>query len=142
MAGKRRRFGYVRKLPSGRYQASFIGPSGLRQSAPTTFKTRTDADRWLTAAETDIARGAWLDEDLGRESFGNYARAWLRDHPEDGATVPGDLRAEPAAAPGSAGRRAAEGADSGGGPGVVCVGACGGVAAGPRSCSPTGSCAR
>jgi integrase len=84
VAGKRRRFGYVRKLPSGRYQASFIGPSGLRQSAPTTFKTRTDADRWLTAAETDIARGAWLDEDLGRESFGNYARAWLRDHPKMG----------------------------------------------------------
>jgi len=62
VAGKRRRFGYVRKLPSGRYQASFIGPSGLRQSAPTTFKTRTDADRWLTAVEADIARGAWLDE--------------------------------------------------------------------------------
>ena len=84
MAGKRRRFGYVRKLPSGRYQASFIGPSGLRQSAPTTFKTRTDADRWLTAVEADIARGAWLDEGLGRESFGNYARAWLRDHPKMG----------------------------------------------------------
>ena len=84
MAGKRRRFGYVRKLPFGRYQASFIGPSGLRQSAPTTFKTRTDADRWLTVVEADIARGAWLDEGLGRESFGNYARAWLRDHPKMG----------------------------------------------------------
>jgi hypothetical protein len=84
VAGKRRRFGYVRKLPSGRYQASFIGPSGLRQSAPTTFKTRTDADRWLTGVEADIARGAWLDEGLGRESFGNYARAWLRDHPKMG----------------------------------------------------------
>jgi integrase len=84
VAGKRRRFGYVRKLPSGRYQASFIGPSGLRQSAPTTFKTRTDADRWLTAVEADIARGAWLDEGLGRESFGNYALAWLRDHPKMG----------------------------------------------------------
>ena len=84
MAGKRRRFGYVRKLPSGRYQASFVGPSGLRQSAPNTFRTKTDADRWLTKAEADIASGAWLDEDLGRESFGNYARAWLRDHPTMG----------------------------------------------------------
>lgn len=81
---KRRRFGYVRKLPSGRYQASFIGPSGLRQTAPGTFRTKTDADRWLSAAEADILRGAWLNEDLGRQTFGNYARAWLRDHPKMG----------------------------------------------------------
>ena len=25
-----------------------------------------------------------LDEDLGRQSFGNYARGWLRDHPKMG----------------------------------------------------------
>jgi integrase len=81
---KRRRFGYVRKLPSGRYQASFIGPSGLRQTAPGTFRTKTDADRWLSGAEVDILRGAWLNEDLGRQTFGNYARLWLRDHPKMG----------------------------------------------------------
>jgi integrase len=84
MAARRRRFGYVRKLPSGRYQASFIGPSGTRQTAPGTFRTKTDADRWLAKAEADMSRGAWLDEGLGREPFGNYARAWLRDHPKIG----------------------------------------------------------
>ena len=80
----RRRFGLVRKLPSGRFQASFIGPSGKRQTAPCTFRTKTDADRWLTMVEADLSRGAWLNEDLGRESFGNYARGWLRDHPKMG----------------------------------------------------------
>src|SRR5215472_12716686 len=84
MVARRRRFGYVRKLPSGRYQASFIGPSGARQTAPGTFRTKTDADRWLSAAEADILRGTWLNEDLGREPFGNYARRWLRDHPKIG----------------------------------------------------------
>ncbi len=84
MSSRRRRFGYIRKLPSGRYQASFIGPSGIRQTAPGTFRTRTDADRWLSAAESDILRGSWLNEDLGRQPFGSYARAWLRDHPHMG----------------------------------------------------------
>jgi integrase len=84
VAGKRRRFGKIRKLPSGRYQASFIGPSGTRQTAPHTFRTKTDADRWLTTVESDLSRGTWLDEGLGREAFGNYARAWLRDHPKMG----------------------------------------------------------
>jgi integrase len=82
--GSRRRFGLVRKLPSGRFQASFIGPSGKRQTAPHTFRTKTDADRWLTTVEADLSRGTWLNEDLGRQSFGNYARGWLRDHPKMG----------------------------------------------------------
>lgn len=81
---RRRRFGKVRKLPSGRWQASFIGPNGKRQNAPGTFRTKTDADRWLVSVEADISRGAWLNEDLGRETFGNYARAYLRDSPDVG----------------------------------------------------------
>ncbi|GAA5161686.1 site-specific integrase [Amycolatopsis dongchuanensis] len=80
----RRRFGKVRKLPSGRWQASFIAPNGKRQYAPNTFRTKTDADRWLVGVEADISRGAWLDDKLGRETFGNYADAYLRDNPDVG----------------------------------------------------------
>lgn len=80
----RRRFGKVRKLPSGRFQASFIGPNGKRQQAPNTFRTKTDADKWLVNVEADISRGAWLDDRLGRETFGNYADAYLRDNPDVG----------------------------------------------------------
>ena len=35
--GGHRRFGNIRKLASGRYQASYIGPDGFRRNAPTTF---------------------------------------------------------------------------------------------------------
>jgi integrase len=84
MAGRRRRFGHVRKLPSNRYQASFIGPDGSRQFAPDTFKSKTDADRWLVKVEADLSRGSWVDEQLGLELFGDYARAYLRDNPDVG----------------------------------------------------------
>jgi hypothetical protein len=59
MPTRRRRFGMVRKLPSGKYQASFIGPAGTRQNAADTFLTKTDAGRWLTKVEADLSRGTW-----------------------------------------------------------------------------------
>ncbi|GIM86012.1 site-specific integrase [Salinispora arenicola] len=83
--GKRRQFGYVRKLPSGRFHASFVPPGGgARQNAPHTFKTKADANRWLTLVEADISRGTWMDDLSGAEAFGNYARAILRDSPKIG----------------------------------------------------------
>lgn len=81
---RHRRFGYIRRLPSGKYQASFIAPNGQRQNAPSTFRTKTDADRWLARVEADISRGAWLDEQLGRKTFREYAEAYLADNPDVG----------------------------------------------------------
>ena len=69
MAAKRRRFGQVRRGPSGKYQASFVGPNGKRQNAPDTFLTKTDASRWLVKVEADLSRGTWLDDELGRQPF-------------------------------------------------------------------------
>jgi integrase len=83
MMGKRP-FGMVRKLPSGRYQASYMDSGGRRRNAPRTFRNKTDARRWLAVTEADLARGTWVDDKLGRETFGNYARGWLRDHPTMG----------------------------------------------------------
>lgn len=79
-----RRFGSARQLPSGRWQASFIGPSGKRQTAPSTFRTKTEANRWLVLVEADLARGVWSDDQTGRQAFGIYARDWLRDNPKVG----------------------------------------------------------
>ena len=52
----------MRALPSGRYQVRYLGPDGVRRAAPRTFATKADARRWLTLTESDITRGAWVDE--------------------------------------------------------------------------------
>ncbi|MFF5763050.1 tyrosine-type recombinase/integrase [Streptomyces tanashiensis] len=76
--GKRRRFGAVRKLPSGRFQARYQGPDGLTRSAPETFASQTDADRWLVRKEAEILDGKWKNPD-DKVLFGVYADAWFRE---------------------------------------------------------------
>jgi integrase len=78
MAGKRR-FGWVRRLPSGRYQARYHGPDGLDRPAAQTFSSKRDAELWLTHQEVEIRAGTWVDPDLGKAAFDTSARAWLRD---------------------------------------------------------------
>ncbi len=45
---KRRGFGSIRKLPSGRYQARYTGGGGATIAAPHTFPTKVTAEMWLT----------------------------------------------------------------------------------------------
>ena len=75
----RRRFGRVRKLPSGRWQARYLAPDGRDHTAPHTFATKRDAEQWLTVKEADIKRGDWLDPAAGAIAFAEYAREWAED---------------------------------------------------------------
>lgn len=79
MAGGRRQFGRVRKLPSGRYQARYVGPDGLLRPAPETFRTKREADDWLADKQTEMRRGDWHDPDAGKVPFGPYALAWIAE---------------------------------------------------------------
>ncbi|MFN8037188.1 MAG: tyrosine-type recombinase/integrase [Acidimicrobiia bacterium] len=79
--GRRRTFRNVRKLPSGRYQARYLDASGHRHRAPRTFATVADANRWLSATEAEIARGAWVDPRAGTITFSEYADGWLASRP-------------------------------------------------------------
>jgi integrase len=87
MAGKsnHRAFGYIRKLPSKRVQASYIGPDLARHVAPHTFDTREDAEGWLTTERTLVSSGAWTAPKIrqlrisGPVTFGEYAETWLID---------------------------------------------------------------
>jgi integrase len=77
---RRRHFGSVRKLPSGRFQASYWH-EGTRHRAPSTFATKADALAWLSATETDIGRGAWTDPRHGDLTLAEVARLWLHANP-------------------------------------------------------------
>ncbi|MGK3107684.1 tyrosine-type recombinase/integrase [Streptomyces sp. WAC05858] len=74
---KKRRFGRVRKLPSGRYQARYLGPDGIDRPAPVTFATAGEADDWLAEQQTEVRKGDWQDPDAGAVNFAEYAAQWV-----------------------------------------------------------------
>src|SRR4029450_11137153 len=72
----RRRFGAVRRLPSGRWQARYRTNDGRQHMAPKTFATKTEATRHLAQVETDLSRGQWAAPRLGRTTFAAWAARW------------------------------------------------------------------
>lgn len=86
MAGKRghRGWGYLRQLPSKRFQASYIGPDLLRHTAPTTFGAKIDAEGWLAAERRMIELDTWTppaqriaDVRAKAVTVGEYATGWI-----------------------------------------------------------------
>lgn len=57
---KHRPFGYIRVLPSGKCQASYLGNDGRRYNAPRTFVTKTEARNFLRTQEAMIQLGHWI----------------------------------------------------------------------------------
>ena len=76
-----RRFGLIRQLPSGRYQASYLGPDGQRKYAPDTFTRKSDAERFLSLAEIQLDRGDWTDPERGKLELAAYAVSWIAQRP-------------------------------------------------------------
>ena len=86
MAGKdgRRGFGHVRKLPSKRWQASYIGPDLQRHKAITTFTTKDAAALWLASEHKLIEADTWtppahrrVAAAAARVTLATYAEDWL-----------------------------------------------------------------
>ena len=77
MAKRRSRFGSVRRLPSGRWQARYTAPGGQAVTAPHTFDAKVDAESWLKNVRTDMHRGRWHPGDADPTTFTAYAEAWL-----------------------------------------------------------------
>ncbi len=89
---ERREFGTIRRLPSGRYQATYIGPDLGRHKAPVTFENRDLAVVWLRNERRLIDDAAadevrWVSPEERREaarrkaepkvSFGEYGARWI-----------------------------------------------------------------
>lgn len=81
MATRRRGFGAIRRLPSKRFQASYLGPDLRRHVAPTTFDTRLDGEGWLARERRLIDQENWTppaDRETARRSAPT-----LRDYAAD-----------------------------------------------------------
>ena len=90
---ERRGFGAIRKLPSGRYQASYQGPDLARHTAPSTFDTKDAAVVWLSDERRKIADAhaggpAWISPAARvaaerakneRETFAQYGTRWIAE---------------------------------------------------------------
>lgn len=87
MAGRanKRGFGYLRRLPSKRWQASYVGPDLNRHTAPSTFHAKGDAEAWLGGEQHLISTGSWRPPgsrgEVRESAFRVYASIWLRDRP-------------------------------------------------------------
>ncbi|OZC76362.1 integrase [Rhodococcus sp. 06-418-1B] len=88
MTGKpgKRGWGHVRKLASGRIQASYIGPDFVRHNAPHTFSTRMDAEGWLAQERRKIELDVWTPptkaqtrEKAAEPIFRDYSERWLEE---------------------------------------------------------------
>ena len=76
-----RRFGSVRKLPSGRYQIRYPGPDGRLRTGSETYSRSGDADRALTLIEAEMIAGEWTDPQRAKVKLADYARSWIAQRP-------------------------------------------------------------
>ena len=78
MARKRRGFGRLRQLPSGRWQAQYIGPDAKLHKAPRTYANEHDAEGLLAAERRKIDLGTWgAVERSDGITLEKYADRWL-----------------------------------------------------------------
>ncbi len=76
-----RRFGNVRKLPSGRFQIRYPGPDGLTRTGTETYDRKGDAQKALVLVEASMASGEWTDPNRGKILVANYASTWIAERP-------------------------------------------------------------
>lgn len=93
MAGRRGRrgWGFIRQLPSKRYQASYIGPDVMRHRAPHTFTIKMDAEHWLSDERRSIERDEWVppalrvaEQKARGITLAEYGSTWIEQRTRGG----------------------------------------------------------
>ena len=83
-----RGWGHIRRLPSGRYQASYIGPfdKATRHYGPTSYSVRELAERWLADERRLIEAGRWsppatrtLAQTAPATTVAAYGATWIAE---------------------------------------------------------------
>ncbi len=72
-----RRFGNIRKLPSGRFQIRYPGPDGRMRTGADTYESKSWADRALSLIEAQMTTGEWTDPVAGQVKLQAYAERWV-----------------------------------------------------------------
>jgi integrase len=79
---RRRSFGKIRQLPSGMFQASYVGPDKKRYIAPTTFLAKREAEAWLTTQQATLIESRWKEPakpEPTTTTVGSFAETWLTE---------------------------------------------------------------
>ena len=78
---RHRRFGTVRKLPSGRFQIRYPGPDGRLRPGESTYPDKRSAERALSLIEGQMITGGWTDPQRGKITLQAYAEKWITQRP-------------------------------------------------------------
>lgn len=65
---------YIRKLPSGKWQATVRGPGGKRYTK--TDRLKSVMQRWAVEKEDELNKGAWNDPALDKILFAEWRQRW------------------------------------------------------------------
>jgi integrase len=76
-----RRFGNIRRLPSGRFQIRYPGPDGRMRTGRETYERKGDADRALVLIEAQLSAGEWTDPERAKVKLADYGSAWIEQRP-------------------------------------------------------------
>lgn len=79
---------YIRKLPSGKYQATIRGADG-RKHTKTDLLRKVVAD-WAKDEEVKVAQGRWRDPRRGRQTVGEWTAKWFAARVVEPETRRGD----------------------------------------------------
>lgn len=99
MGDERRGWGTIKRMRSGKLQASYIGPDEHRHYGGWTFEDRDTASGWLREERKAIEDGTWTPPRLraaqvSRDLFDTYARTWVETRRTKKGSIKPRTRAE------------------------------------------------